>query len=282
MKSGEVSDQTAGAFAGTIIAMLFDRAGQMSSTRLGSWGSDMNNKPLVGSSSEFGVRLLAGVSLVALGLSTAPAYAQDTAQAAETTSESGSTSTDAAPKSDSSTVVVTGVRKALESARARKRNADTVIDSISATDIGAFPDKSVAEALQRVPGISVTRFAIPTDPAHFTTEPSGVLVRGLPQVRNEFNGRDTFSANAGRTLSWGDVPAELLGGVDIYKNQTADLIEGGIAGLVNLRTRVPFTAAARLSRLESRQTGATSPGKSRPTPTFSTAIAGRPVWVSSA
>jgi TonB-dependent receptor len=193
-----------------------------------------------------GARLLAGVSVMALGFGANPAFAQDSAQAAEKTKpESASTSTDT-KDAKAQSIVVTGVRAALQSARARKKNADTVMDSITATDIGAFPDKSVAEALQRVPGISVTRFAIPTDPAHFTTEPSGVLVRGLPQVRNEFNGRDTFSANAGRTLSWGDVPAELLGGVDVYKNQTADLIEGGIAGLVNLRTRVPFDSSGQV------------------------------------
>ena len=150
------------------------------------------------------------------------------------------------PSSASSKIIITGQRKALQSARQRKRNADTIIDSISATDIGAFPDKSVADALQRVPGITVTRFAINTDTAHFTTEPSGVLIRGLPQVRNEFNGHDTFSANGGRALSWGDVPAELLGGVDVYKNQTADLIEGGIAGTVNLRTRLPFDVSGQL------------------------------------
>jgi len=186
--------------------------------------------------------LEAGASIAALCVLAAPVAAQ--------TAAAGAQDTAAAPEPlEAKDVVVTGVRKALESALQRKKSADTVIDSISATDIGAFPDKSVAEALQRVPGVSVTRFAIPTDPAHFTTEPSGVLVRGLPQVRNEFNGRDAFSANAGRALSWGDVPAELLGGVDIYKNQTADLIEGGIAGLVNLRTRVPFDASGQVIQI---------------------------------
>jgi len=199
----------------------------------------------------------AGVSITALCAITAPAMAQTVSTAAA----AAAAPQEAADAPGAKDVVITGVRRALESARQRKRNADTVIDSISATDIGAFPDKSVAEALQRVPGVSVTRFAIPTDPAHFTTEPSGVLVRGLPQVRNEFNGRDAFSANAGRALSWGDVPAELLGGVDIYKNQTADLIEGGIAGLVNLRTRVPFDSTDRCSRSASRRTGATSARK---------------------
>jgi len=193
--------------------------------------------------------LEAGASIAALCVSATPAVAQTAlASASDNGGQGASQDTAGTPgvQAGAKDVVITGVRKALESARQRKRNADTVIDSISATDIGAFPDKSVAEALQRVPGVSVTRFAIPTDPAHFTTEPSGVLVRGLPQVRNEFNGRDAFSANAGRSLSWGDVPAELLGGVDIYKNQTADLIEGGIAGLVNLRTRVPFDANGQL------------------------------------
>jgi TonB-dependent receptor len=146
-------------------------------------------------------------------------------------------------------IVVTGIRGALQTAAVRKKNADTVMDSITATDIGAFPDKSVAEALQRVPGVTVNRFALSTDTAHFTAEPSGVIVRGLPQVRNEFNGRDTFSANSSRGLSWGDVPAELLGGVDVYKNQTADLIEGGIAGSVNLRTRVPFDQKGELIQI---------------------------------
>lgn len=143
-------------------------------------------------------------------------------------------------------VVVVGVRKALRNAQATKRDADTVVDSISATDIGAFPDKSVAEALQRVAGVSVTRFAAKNDVIHFSAEPSGVVIRGLLQVRSEFNGRDSFSANSSYGLSWSDVSPELMGGVDVYKNITADMIEGGIAGTVNLRTRRPFDQRGRL------------------------------------
>ena len=192
----------------------------------------------------------AGVSWIALFAAGMAGPAWAATQPETTTPSSGSTDTKAQTATDAKgSIIITGQRRALQNAAQRKKNADTVIDSISATDIGAFPDKSVAEALQRVPGVSVTRFSIPTDPAHFTTEPSGVLVRGLPQVRNEFNGRDTFSANAGRALSWGDVPAELLGGVDIYKNQTADLIEGGIAGTVNLRTRLPFDATGQVIQI---------------------------------
>ncbi|WOI53451.1 TonB-dependent receptor [Parvularcula sp. LCG005] len=144
------------------------------------------------------------------------------------------------------TIVVTGTRSALKSAQDLKRDADTIVESITATDIGAFPDKSVAEALQRVAGITVNRFAASSDTAHFSAEPSGVIVRGLNQVRSEFNGRDTFSANSSRGLSWGDVSPELMAGVDTYKNQMAELIEGGIAGTINLRTRTPFDQAGQL------------------------------------
>jgi TonB-dependent receptor len=135
---------------------------------------------------------------------------------------------------------VVGVRKSLASAQQIKKNADTVVDSITATDIGAFPDKSVAEALQRVPGITVSRLQSSDDSSHFSAEPAGVLIRGLTQVRTEFNGRDSFSADAARGLNFNDISPELMAGVDSYKNQTAEMIEGGIAGTVNLRTRLPF------------------------------------------
>jgi TonB-dependent receptor len=139
-------------------------------------------------------------------------------------------------------VVVTGMRASLESAQAIKLGSDTFVDSITAQDIGAFPDKSVAEALQRVPGITVSRLQSSDDSNHFSAEPATVLIRGLTFVRTQFNGRDSFSADGYRGLNFNDVSPELMQGVDTYKNQTAEMIEGGIAGIVNLRTRVPFDA----------------------------------------
>jgi TonB-dependent receptor len=139
-------------------------------------------------------------------------------------------------------VVVVGVRQSLATSQQIKKNADTVVDSITATDIGAFPDKSVAEALQRVPGITVSRLQSSDDTTHFSAEPAGVLIRGLTQVRTEFNGRDSFSADGYRGLNFNDISPELMAGVDSYKNQTAEMIEGGIAGTINLRTRLPFDA----------------------------------------
>jgi TonB-dependent receptor len=138
-------------------------------------------------------------------------------------------------------VVVTGIRQSLANAQTIKRNSDTVVDAITASDIGALPDRSVTEALQRVPGVSISRFAAANDPDHFSVEGSGVAVRGLTFVRSEFNGRDTFSAGiGGQAINFSDVPAELLGSVEVYKNATAELIEGGLAGTVNLNTRKPF------------------------------------------
>ena len=137
-------------------------------------------------------------------------------------------------------VVVTGLRTSLETAQGIKLEADTFVDSITATDIGAFPDKSVAEALQRVPGVTVSRLQSSDDSNHFSAEPATVLIRGLTFVRTQFNGRDSFSADGYRGLNFNDVSPELMQGVDTYKNQTAEMIEGGIAGIVNLRTRMPF------------------------------------------
>jgi len=186
----------------------------------------------VRSTAPAGLQLLKGgvslLALTALAATAAPAMAQDSG----------------AKKSDE--VVVVGVRKSLKTAQQIKKDADTVVDSITASDIGSFPDKSVAEALQRVAGITVNRFAATGDTAHFSAEPSGVVVRGLQQVRSEFNGRDIFTADSNRGLSWSDVSPELMGGVDTYKNQTAELIEGGIAGTINLRTRLPFDTKGRL------------------------------------
>lgn len=173
--------------------------------------------------------LKASGSLLAIGclLASAPAFAQDEPAPAE--------------EDEGDVIVVTGIRASLANSQDIKRDADTVVDAITAEDIGALPDRSVTEALQRVPGIAINRFAGSNDPDHFSVEGSGVVVRGLNFVRSEFNGRTAFAAGVGgQALNFADVPSELLGSVIINKNATADLIEGGLAGTVNLNTRKPF------------------------------------------
>jgi iron complex outermembrane receptor protein len=138
------------------------------------------------------------------------------------------------------TIVISGQRKALESAQAIKKDAEEVVDAIVADDIGKLPDRSVTEVLQRIVGVQIDRTMAKNDPEHFSVEGSGVTVRGLSYVRSELNGRDSFSANGGRSLSFEDVPPELMSAVEVYKNPSAEQIEGAVSGLINLRTAMPF------------------------------------------
>ncbi|RST31526.1 TonB-dependent receptor [Sphingomonas ginkgonis] len=136
-----------------------------------------------------------------------------------------------APADAGGEIVVTGLRHSVETAQALKYNSDQFVDSITATDIGKLPDRNVAEALQRISGVQISRNY---------GEGSGIAIRGLTQVKTELNGRDVFGGSGGRALGFEDVPSELLAGVDVYKDPSAKEIEGGIGGLVNLRTRMPF------------------------------------------
>jgi TonB-dependent receptor len=167
-----------------------------------------------------------GVSLLALSIIAAsgPASAQ----------------TKPADSGDADEIVVTGIKGSLQKARDIKKSSSEIVDSVTADDIGALPDRSVTETLQRIPGISITRFAALVDPDHFSVEGSGVTIRGLNFTRSEINGREAFTANNGRGLGFADIPSELLKGVDVYKSPSAELTEGGTSGLVNLRTRLPF------------------------------------------
>lgn len=138
-------------------------------------------------------------------------------------------------------IQVKGIRGQVASSMDLKRLADTVKDVITSDDIGALPDKSVTEALQRLPGVTIERFSSSTDSNHFSSEGAGVVIRGLSRVRSEINGRDAFSASANGTgLSYADIPGELLGRIEVVKNTTANLVAGGVAGTVNLVTRKPF------------------------------------------
>ena len=174
---------------------------------------------------------------VALALSASALHAQEAATAAAGDKQ--------AEALDLETVQVTGLRGSLMRAQDLKQDAEQIIDSVTAQDIGAMPDRSVTETLKRVSGVTVTGFAARDDTDHFSAEGSGVMIRGLTFVRGELNGRDVFSANGGRGLSFEEVPAELMAGVDVYKNPSAEIIEGGLGGTVNLRTRKPFDEPGR-------------------------------------
>src|SRR4029450_5212200 len=137
-------------------------------------------------------------------------------------------------------VVVSGLRLSVQTSQEIKRDSEVIVDSVSAVDISALPDRTVTEALQRISGVTIDHLFAPNDTNRFSAEGSGVAIRGLTEVRSELNGRDVFSARNTRGLSFEDVPSELMAGVDVFKNPSADMIEGGIAGTVNLRTRSAF------------------------------------------
>src|SRR4051812_26274687 len=134
------------------------------------------------------------------------------------------------------TVTVTGVRASLNSALEAKQNAGQIIDSIVAEDIGKLPDSTLVESLQHVSGVSILRNDV---------EPKTVLIRGLPDVETLINGRAIFTsapttATTGRNVVLADFPSELLAQVDVHKASSATDIEGGIAGLIDIRLHRPF------------------------------------------
>jgi iron complex outermembrane recepter protein len=188
------------------------------------------------------VQLSTSTAIVAVMLASGgPAWAategavtQDAAANAPAQSEQ------AAPSEPGDDIVVTARRRALQAAEQRKKNSESIIDSVVADEAGKLPDNSITEVLQRVSGVTIVRFGALNDPDHFSVEGSGIQVRGLTGVASRLNGRDIFSANSGRSLLWGDVTPELMSAVDVYKAATADHIEGGTGGQVDLRTKLPF------------------------------------------
>ena len=130
-------------------------------------------------------------------------------------------------------IIVTGIRASQQRAVNLKRNATSVTDSISAEDIGKLPDVTISDSLQRIPGVEIRRDA---------GEGSSINIRGLPEVTTLLNGEQYLGANSINSVqpNFNDVPSQLFSGADVIKSSTADLLDAGITGTVNLRTRRPF------------------------------------------
>jgi iron complex outermembrane receptor protein len=142
-------------------------------------------------------------------------------------------------------VVVTGIRASLRESIDTKRNATAFVDAITAEDVGKFPDKNVAESLQRVPGIVINR--------EFG-EGERVNLRGTASnlTRTLFNGHSLATADwfildqlsATRSFNYLMLPSDLIGKVNVYKSPQADLEEGGIGGLIDVASRTPLEMKA--------------------------------------
>ncbi|KPH64504.1 TonB-dependent receptor [Novosphingobium aerophilum] len=158
-------------------------------------------------------------SVFALSLATV-AHAQDAApqaaDAAEPTAED---------------IIVTGVRASIVGAiNSRKENIQ-IVDSIVAEDVGKLPDNNVIEALQRVTGIQVTDRA--------GGETGTITIRGLSDPVTTWNGRNIFTA-AGTSFALQDISSNLVRKIDVYKTRSADQLEFGLAGQIDVATRRPF------------------------------------------
>jgi len=141
-------------------------------------------------------------------------------------------------------VVVSGVRRSLENAINTKRDADVVVDAISAEDVGKFPTENIAESLQRVTGVQISRFR---------GEGQNVTIRGLSPgfTLVELNGHTVANAlgasgtNISRNFDFTILPSEFVSSVEVFKTPSADMEEGGLAGTVIARTVRPLDIGKR-------------------------------------
>ena len=177
--------------------------------------------------------LLASAALVIAG----PALAQEAPPSTEVQP--------AAQPSEVGEVVVTGIRATQRNSTAVKRNATVIVDAIVNEEIGALPDNSVAETLERIVGVTADRFK---------GSASEISIRGLgPYLGfSTLNGREVSSGSGDRAVSFQQFPSELTNGVLVYKSQQADFVEGGVSGVIELRTLRPLEYGRRRFQAEGR------------------------------
>jgi iron complex outermembrane recepter protein len=169
-------------------------------------------------------KLSSAVSL-ALAASCSVAYAQET---------TGSDESANAPEE----LVITGFRRSLEDSLAIKQASDSIVEAVSAEDIGKLPDVSIAESLARLPGLTAQRL---------NGRGQVISVRGLsPDFTNTLlNGREQVSTSDNRSVEFDQYPSELLSGAVVYKTPDASIIGQGLAATVDLRTIRPLAHGKR-------------------------------------
>ncbi|KEO90551.1 TonB-dependent receptor [Erythrobacter longus] len=167
-------------------------------------------------------------STIALGLP-ATAFAQDAEEEPVANPEA---------QVEGNAIVVTGILSSLASALNEQRNADSLVEVIQAEDIGKLPDQNLAEVLENIPGVQITRRA---------GVGSGVQIRGTNDNRTEINGVGTVGSGTGRGgIDFEDVNAAIIASLEVTKSPTAQTIEGSVGGTINLRTIRPLDLTERL------------------------------------
>ncbi len=143
------------------------------------------------------------------------------------------------------TVTVTGIRRGIEAAISVKKNSDSIVEAISAEDIGKLPDVSIAESIARLPGLSAQRVA---------GRAQVISVRGLSPdfATTLLNGRELVSTGDNRSVEFDQYPSELLSGVTIYKTPDAGLVGQGLSGTIDMLTVRPLDFGSRVVSLNAR------------------------------
>lgn len=138
-----------------------------------------------------------------------------------------------AQEAATNTVVVTGIRKGIEDAISVKKNSDSIVEAVSAEDIGKLPDTSIAESIARLPGLAAQRVA---------GRAQVISVRGLSPdfATTLLNGREQVSTGDNRSVEFDQYPSELLSGVTVYKTPDASLIGQGLSGTIDMQTVRPL------------------------------------------
>lgn len=180
------------------------------------------------------------------------------AQAQAAASADGQTAPKKVDATQLEAVVVTGYRSSIEKSLAQKRNADAIVDVITAEDVGKFPDKNVADALQRVPGVIISRDG---------GEGKNVSVRGLSSTLTltELNGNYIATAESNgdptRSFNYTLMPSNMLSSAELFKTPEARIDEGGVGGTVILHTRRPLDQQSGTGMVSVEGTTADTTGK---------------------
>jgi TonB-dependent receptor len=149
-------------------------------------------------------------------------------------------------KPELDTVVVTGIRRSIELSISTKRFSDSIVEAISAEEIGKLPDSSIAESLARLPGLTGQRGA--------DGRVDRISIRGLsPEFSGVLlNGREIVSSNDSRAVEYDQFPAELIGSAVVYKTPDATLVGQGLSGTVDIRSLRPLSVKGRQISLNAR------------------------------
>jgi TonB-dependent receptor len=135
-------------------------------------------------------------------------------------------------KDEVEVIEVTGIRGSIKQSMNDKRFSSEIMDSISAEDIGQLPDNNIAEALQRITGVQMSR--------NSDGEGESIQIRGISDNNVEINGQSASGSSGDRNINFQDLPSELFSGIEVLKTPTASRIEGSLGGSINLKTRRPL------------------------------------------